>query len=130
LKLASKVFRLISMFLSESDFQQIKDWNFSRYYSGAYGTPSESDFQQIKDWNSFLPPKVHDYLQSESDFQQIKDWNSHSARFKVIAAGRLNPTSNKSRIETRMEASITCAKFASESDFQQIKDWNLCASQM
>jgi len=38
--------------------------------------------------------------QSESDFQQIKDWNRCFERHRMGLEGRLNPTSNKSRIET------------------------------
>jgi len=37
---------------------------------------------------------------SESDFQQIKDWNSHDEYLEALSENRLNPTSNKSRIET------------------------------
>jgi len=38
---------------------------------------------------------------SESDFQQIKDWNGARIDFFIWIIESLNPTSNKSRIETR-----------------------------
>jgi len=39
-------------------------------------------------------------ISSESDFQQIKDWNLLLEWFRSMENPRLNPTSNKSRIET------------------------------
>ena len=85
---------------------------------------------------------------SESDFQQIKDWNLKSAGYISVnklclnptsnksrietemhldalhGPIRLNPTSNKSRIETERQIQDALATSRSESDFQQIKDWN------
>jgi len=62
---------------------------------------SESDFQQIKDWNvsAHLASAIVLTL-SESDFQQIKDWNIGAGSPAPQALISLNPTSNKSRIET------------------------------
>jgi len=88
--------------MSESDFQQIKDWNSSNGMLSVGRKPmSESDFQQIKDWNLVVPLVQRNYTTSESDFQQIKDWNFPNDNGTIFGTVGLNPTSNKSRIETR-----------------------------
>jgi len=86
---------------SESDFQQIKDWNLPKlWYLSLKILKSESDFQQIKDWNLLIALVQFAVVSSESDFQQIKDWNCVQYALVVLLP------------------------FVSESDFQQIKDWN------
>jgi len=85
---------------SESDFQQIKDWNKLLQIPVFSCSMSESDFQQIKDWNMEWMIILKRRLVSESDFQQIKDWNWLPDRRRIYRQSGLNPTSNKSRIET------------------------------
>jgi len=140
---------------------------------GTSPSPSESDFQQIKDWNRDRKYNIPGWLWSESDFQQIKDWNFFAETYRVVfdyvwirlptnqglkpnvetgtvwQSQSLNPTSNKSRIETPTSSvglesaqdvwirlptnqglkrdfrgGKTADLAESESDFQQIKDWN------
>jgi len=64
------------------------------------------------------------FVLSESDFQQIKDWNFIFPSPLHNARNSLNPTSNKSRIETVWLCLRIFSRHRSESDFQQIKDWN------
>jgi len=111
---------------SESDFQQIKDWNAIQPSSLTcfklvwIRLPTNQGLKQIAGisrevsknvWirlptNQGLKPLKNtldsgDITKSESDFQQIKDWNICAHRAGGLSpTGSLNPTSNKSRIET------------------------------
>ena len=79
------------------------------------GLKPESFFEKYCQWN-----------RSESDFQQIKDWNNGTSQTLCPSNTRLNPTSNKSRIETKYrDVWRRSSNVKSESDFQQIKDWNI-----
>ena len=140
---------------SESDFQQIKDWNsgggvimpFKRivwirlptnqglkhgsswfYGPGDSGLNPTSNKSRIETANRPRISVRNSGLNPTSNKSRIETSGRH------IADGgksRLNPTSNKSRIETDC---VPCRQHrgdaVSESDFQQIKDWNLGTSQM
>jgi len=90
------------------------------------GVGSESDFQQIKDWNQLLclslKPNVFSCLNPTSNKSRIE--TKYRDVWKRNSNEGLNPTSNKSRIETSHSWDLFLKRLRSESDFQQIKDWN------
>jgi len=91
---------------SESDFQQIKDWNHS-YDLGnkKRSVVSESDFQQIKDWNDISPTQIQGglpCLNPTSNKSRIETVSYFKFPLQWLVS--LNPTSNKSRIETWISA--------------------------
>ena len=102
---------LIGLMYSQTDFQQNKDWNIVIHCADTYSyMDSQTDFQQNKDWNKVIEIVYKVKIKLPDRFP-TKQGLKQAAETGAKSCGRTpRPISNKTRIETFIEAEKQATK--------------------